>query len=450
MVTVRLNTGIWYEERAVEIAFPSNWSVTTYWPSTPAALGDTEIAQRIDAPIGADTIVEQAKGKRSVAIVVDDLSRPTPAYRVLPMVLDRLYAAGVPRERISIIVATGTHGAQNGPALVSKLGERASRECRVEVHDDLSKVKRIGKTSYETPVYVNRTVLDADLVLGVGGVYPQHTTGFGGGGKLALGICGRQTIMGLHYKHKSMEGRYDTDNDFRKDVCEVAAMIGLDSSVTLHIDAFSNVVNVLFGAHAQYYDAAAAFSKDMYTAPVATDADLVVANAYPLDTSFTFMRKGYKPLYTAPQKAVRVMIAAAHEGIGVHGLFQHINPSRLTKLHNLYLRALSLGPRAVAKKVLTRVARKILPHQKTEQAPKERVTVLPPNTEHLYVWRTDPAGETIPPIDDLTMSNDWHALLQTIRQKHFQGKDSVKVCVYPCAPIQCLDDSGAYSYNAGD
>lgn len=451
MTSVRLNTGIWYDERSVEIEFPPQWDVVTHWPRTPEPLTEQQIARRIDEPIGARTIVEQATGKKTVAIVVDDLSRPTPAYRVLPLVLDRLRAAGIPQHGVSIVVATGTHGGQDASALRKKVGERAATECRVEVHDDLKNVKYIGKTSFETPVYVNRNVLNADLVLGVGGVYPQHTTGFGGGGKLALGVCGRQTIMGLHYKHKSMEGRYDTNNDFRKDVCEVARMIGLDSSLTVHIDAFSNVVNVLFGSHADYYDSAAAFSKDNYTAPVAGTADMVVANAYPLDTSFTFMRKGYKPLYTAPKSAVKVMVAAAHEGIGVHGLFQHINPSRLVRLRNLYLRAASLGPREVAKKVVSRIARKLAPQRRAAaSAGQERVTVLPPNTEHLYVWRTDAGGVTIPPIEGLTVMDDWPSLLEAIRQRHFRDQAKVRVSVYPCAPIQCLDDDGSQSYHAGD
>jgi nickel-dependent lactate racemase len=145
--------------------------------------------------------------------------------------------------------------------------------CSIEVHNDLKGTKRIGVTSYRTPVYVNRTVLNADLLIGVGGIYPQHTTGFGGGGKLALGVCGRQTIMHLHFKHKSNEGQYATDNDFRKDVCEIAKMIGLNSIVNLHIDAFSRVVNVVFGNHSVYYDDAARFSKRFYTVPSAGDTN---------------------------------------------------------------------------------------------------------------------------------------------------------------------------------
>jgi len=55
-------------------------------------------------------------------------------------------------------------------------------------------------------VLVDREVLAGDPMIGVGGVYPQHSTGFGGGTKLALGVLGKRSIVALHYGHLSMDG----------------------------------------------------------------------------------------------------------------------------------------------------------------------------------------------------------------------------------------------------
>jgi nickel-dependent lactate racemase len=52
-------------------------------------------------------------------------------------------------------------------------------------------------------VLVNRHVAAADYVIGIGGVYPQNSTGFGGGAKLALGVLGRRSIVNLHYGYKA-------------------------------------------------------------------------------------------------------------------------------------------------------------------------------------------------------------------------------------------------------
>jgi len=438
LTIVQLQTGAWYQDRQIEVRFPDSWKVTTHWPRTPDPLSDQDIESRLDQPLGCPPLSEQFAGVKKLAIVVDDLSRPTPVYRVLPMLIDRIRNVDE-RTEISIIVATGTHGHMNEDALRYKLGQLAWESCTIIVHDDLTSTRRIGMSSYKTPVFVNRTVLDADLVIGIGGVYPQHTTGFGGGGKLALGVCGRKTIMDLHYKHKSMQGRYITDNDFRKDVTEIAKMIGLNSIVNLHINAYSEVVNAVFGDHTVYYDDAARFSKDFYTAPDAGDAEIIVANAYPLDTSFTFMRKGYKPLYTAPRSAVKVMIVGAHEGIGVHGLFQYINPSRLSRFRNLVLRASSMNKKELLQKVWNRIIRRFKADEVDDA--EEEPSILPPNTDHLYIWRTDDEGEKIPALDGVTVRTDWNELLEIIRAEHFSNQDCVATVVYACAPIQCIDKS---------
>ena len=47
-------------------------------------------------PIGSPRIAELARGKASAVIVVDDIARPTPAYRLVPYMLDELLEAGVP------------------------------------------------------------------------------------------------------------------------------------------------------------------------------------------------------------------------------------------------------------------------------------------------------------------------------------------------------------------
>ena len=387
--------------------------------------------------MGQPPLKELARGISDVAIIVDDLSRPTPVHRIMPLVLDRLDAAGVPQGAVRVIVATGTHGDQHRDAIANKLGPECMARCHVTIHDDLGDTVFVGRTSFGTKAYVNRAVLEADLLLGIGGVYPQHTTGFGGGGKLALGVCGRRTIMQLHTRHGSMEGTYQTDNPFRRDVTEIAGLIGLDTIVTLHIDARSKVVRAVSGDYRVYYDDAAAFSREAYDAPVPDgDWDVVIANAYPLDTSFTFMRKGYKPLYSAPRECVKVMVASASEGVGVHGLFQFIDPSLSSRIRNFLIRLRDVDKRALPAKVWGRIRDRFLP---PDEAPvEEEVTALPPNSDHLYVWRTDP-GTEIQPIDHVTVMHDWQELVGRIEATHFPGRERVRACVYVCAPLQCLD-----------
>ena len=56
------------------------------------------VQQALSAPIDTPPLAELAQGKRQVLIVVDDISRPTPIHRFLPLVLEELKAAGLGEE----------------------------------------------------------------------------------------------------------------------------------------------------------------------------------------------------------------------------------------------------------------------------------------------------------------------------------------------------------------
>jgi lactate racemase len=116
-----------------------------------------------------------------------------------------------------------------------------------------------------------------------------------------------------------MNGRYDIDNDFRTDLADVARLIGLRWMVMVHVNGRRQIVRLVSGDPEHAYPAAAAFSRERFAAPLPKDADVVVANAYPMDVSATFMRsKGVIPLLRAPSGASRLLLAACPEGVGHH------------------------------------------------------------------------------------------------------------------------------------
>lgn len=92
-------------------------------------LTDNQIHDAFTHPIGTRTISELSHGKRGkIVITVDDLTRPTPAYRVLPFILKELKASGITDDQILIIGAIGTHHPMNlhdftlkvGPEIIAK------------------------------------------------------------------------------------------------------------------------------------------------------------------------------------------------------------------------------------------------------------------------------------------------------------------------------------------
>jgi nickel-dependent lactate racemase len=423
---VAIRTGAWYGDHPIELKMPDTWDVDVANPATPRPLSDRQIVDALDHPVDQPPIRELVRGKSRPTIVVDDLTRPTPAARILPFVLDQIQQGGIAPSNVTILLASGTHGPPAADAVRRKLGERAAATCRVLQHDDRHKLAAVGRTSFGTRLVVNRELLASDQLIGIGGIYPQHCTGFGGGSKLLLGAMGRQTIVALHYGHPSMNGSYRTDNDFRRDLDAMARLVGFETLITVHVDANREIVRLVSGNHFQYYAEAVRFSREVFRAPLPVDADVVVANAYPMDISLTFMRsKGIIPLLSARPGASRVVVASCSEGVGIHGLFPFMSQSRLERPRHL-ARTITVGDRrALARRAVRRLFGKAA--RKAEHN----------NPIWLYV-PPEVAGRLPDRIPGLTALYSWSEVVRRLEAEQC-AQPRVRALVYACAPLQVLE-----------
>ena len=87
-----------YGDEEIQLTLPKRWEVQIVEMScknTPQ-LTDNEIRTALDNTEGDSNIVDQAQGKRGkIVITCDDLSRPTPADRVFPFIIEQLHNAGI-------------------------------------------------------------------------------------------------------------------------------------------------------------------------------------------------------------------------------------------------------------------------------------------------------------------------------------------------------------------
>ena len=72
------------------------------------------VRESLEQPIGAPRLREMARGLKRVLIIPDDVTRLTPAYQIVPHILDELHAAGVRDEGISFLMGLGTHREHDG------------------------------------------------------------------------------------------------------------------------------------------------------------------------------------------------------------------------------------------------------------------------------------------------------------------------------------------------
>jgi len=72
---------------------------------------------------------------KTIAILVDDGTRPTPVAEILPVLLSHLEESGFSREKIAIVMAIGTHEAMEKEALEAKLGSGIQSRYKVIQHN---------------------------------------------------------------------------------------------------------------------------------------------------------------------------------------------------------------------------------------------------------------------------------------------------------------------------
>ena len=66
---------------------------------------------------------ELARGSRSACILICDITRPVPNGLFLPPLIRTLIEAGMPREGITVLVATGLHRPNEGEELAELVGD---------------------------------------------------------------------------------------------------------------------------------------------------------------------------------------------------------------------------------------------------------------------------------------------------------------------------------------
>ena len=207
--SINLSQNAWYGDSILNLHLPKNWSITVCEMSAHNArkLGEEEIRLALNNTFGTEPISVLAKGKKRVVVIFDDLHRPTPVSKIIPLVLKELYQAGITDRQISFVAATGAHRPMIREDFVKKLGKEIVEKFPVYTHNPfgtMGSLKKLGRTSRGTPVEVNREVAEADLKIGIGCIIPHSLAGFTGGGKIILPGC--SSIESIMYNHEEVAG----------------------------------------------------------------------------------------------------------------------------------------------------------------------------------------------------------------------------------------------------
>jgi len=297
-------------------------------PKTKTSLNAPEIVKKaIEQPIGTKTLSSLAKNKKHVLIVADDISRPTPIFEFITVILDELYKAGLKNENIEFLIALGTHRAMTRQELARKLGPEIVGKFKVHNHqwNNPRVLEFMGNTEQGVPVWINKKVKEADLVIGVGIIMPIDVCGFTGGGKILVpGVCGEATNSEMHWIRVDVPGHDilgKPDNPIRTLIDELARKAGLDFIVNVIINAEQQIVKAVAGDMVGAHRAGCEIAIHVCGVEFEKEYDIVIADGYPFDIEFWQVNKALDTAGIVVKKGgVVIIVSPCHEGFSrTHG-----------------------------------------------------------------------------------------------------------------------------------
>jgi len=307
-------------------------------PVSPASDPVGDIERALDHPIGTAPLAELARGKGSAIVICDDMTRPTPAWLALPPVLSRIEGAGVPRERILIMMALGTHRPMTEAEMERKVGKEIMAHYQVvnSVFWIEEKLRYLGEVD-RLPLYVDQRVMDADLKISIGTVLPHPAAGWGGGGKMICpGVAGERTVRSLHYMQGAAPRNLfgDVNSPVRAAIEKWAARVGLDFTLNLVLTGQGQVYRVAAGHFVQSHRQAVKLALDVIGAPLKERTEIVIVDSHPADLDLWQATKALSAGdWAAADGGTVVLVTPCPEGVGPHSeLPQYIGATEVEPL----------------------------------------------------------------------------------------------------------------------
>jgi nickel-dependent lactate racemase len=296
------------------------------------------VMDALRCPIGLSALRDIVRPTDKVAIVISDITRPTPNHKLVPWILEEL--SFVPDGQFVIINGTGTHRDQTREELAAMLGEEVVSRIRVINHHchNADELSHVGVSSFGCDVLLNKEYVEADFRIVTGFIEPHFFAGFSGGPKgIMPGIAGIETIQTFHNARMigdplstwgNMEG-----NPLQKMTGEINRMCKPHFMLNVTLNKEQAITQVfageLFEAHARGCDYVRKHT--MISVPERFDVVITSNSGYPLDQNLYQAVKGMSAAHKIVKNGGTIICASeCSDGIPDHGNYAKILQMRST------------------------------------------------------------------------------------------------------------------------
>ncbi len=318
-----------YGKTGISAELPDDINVTTInkHPMAPLSDPDAAVREALTKPVGCLPLAELARGKKSACILICDVTRPVPNGTLLPPIVETLTGAGIPKENILILVATGLHRPNEGSELREIVGsDDVFNSIRTENHfaRDRDAHVDLGFTSKGIPIAIDKRFVEADVKIATGLVEPHFMAGYSGGRKVvAPGVAYQDTILVFHtakiLEHCNAVNCVIEGNPLHETQREIVRKIGGIVAVNTVIDEHRRIGFVNFGEIEQSHLQAVEFMRPHAEVYLSRKFKTVVTSSagYPLDKTYYQTVKGMVGAQEILEPGGTIIIASAcSEGTG--------------------------------------------------------------------------------------------------------------------------------------
>lgn len=333
-----MKTTLLYGKEGLTINVPDDSVIVV--PNNLEGLENEEkaVIEALRNPIGSKPLREMVKETDKVAIVISDITRPTPNHKLVPWLIKEL--PHVPLNNFVIINGTGTHRDQTRDEFVQMLGEWVVDNVRVinnSCHDKETLVN-VGESKFGCDIYLNKEYVEADFRIVTGFIEPHFFAGFSGGPKgIMPGIAGIETIMTFHNARMigdplSTWGNM-VNNPVQDMTREVNSYCKPHFMLNVTLNKAKQITNVFAGELYEAHDEGCAYVKEHSMIKCDDRFDVVITSnsGYPLDQNLYQAVKGMSAAHKIVKKGGTIICAAeCSDGLPNHGNYAEILRMRKT------------------------------------------------------------------------------------------------------------------------
>lgn len=283
------------------------------------------LEQLLEEPIKSPALEQLIRDKeaKTILIIVNDITRPTPYHILLPPLMKKLEQTGIAKEDITFLIATGAHRGNTTEENIKIFGEELVSTYQFINHRcDDENLLDLGRLKSGNRLLVNPILEKVDFIITTGVIVPHYIAGFSGGRKSILpGICGRETIEKNHANmvHPSAVTGNLIGNPVQDEMMEAIEKVKIDFNINVITDENGLIIDIVAGALIESWLQGVEVCRNTYFSPIKEKADVIFTSAggYPKDINIYQAQKALENAYQAVKPGgTIVLVAECREGVG--------------------------------------------------------------------------------------------------------------------------------------